>query len=72
MALPQAVVAALLYSWDAPIFALAVAAATAAQIVLMPRLLSDPHRYAPWYNATGVLLFVSGMMVTAFALRSML
>ncbi|MEL7311034.1 MAG: chlorophyll synthase ChlG [Pseudomonadota bacterium] len=72
MVIPQALVAILLYTWGAPMYALAVAAATSAQIVLMPRLLSDPERFAPWYNATGVVLFVSGMMVTAFALRSML
>ncbi|MBT8409329.1 MAG: bacteriochlorophyll/chlorophyll a synthase, partial [Alphaproteobacteria bacterium] len=25
----------------------------------------------PWYNATGVSLYVAGMMVTAFAIRGL-
>jgi len=33
----------------------------------MRRLLSDPKALAPWYNTTGVLLFVSGMLLCAFA-----
>ena len=32
------------------------------QMALMPRLLSDPARHAPWYNATGITLYVLGMM----------
>jgi chlorophyll synthase len=36
----------------------------------MIRLLKDPKGLAPWYNATGVSLFVSGMMISAFALRT--
>ena len=31
-------------------------------------LLRDPKGKAPWYNATGVTLYVAGMMVAAFAL----
>jgi chlorophyll/bacteriochlorophyll a synthase len=69
MALPQAVVVALLYQWGRPLHALAVAVVLAAQIALMIRLLKDPKGLAPWYNATGVSLFVSGMMISAFALR---
>ena len=34
-------------------------------------LLSDPKGRAPWYNATGVTLYVSGMMIAAFAVRSL-
>jgi chlorophyll synthase len=37
----------------------------------MGRLLQDPKAKAPWYNATGVAMYVSGMMVTAFALRGL-
>ena len=33
-------------------------------------LLSDPKGRAPWYNATGVTLYISGMMVSAVALRT--
>ncbi|MFP4160699.1 MAG: chlorophyll synthase ChlG [Ectothiorhodospira sp.] len=71
MALPQAVVVLLLLLWGAPVYALVVAAVLAVQIGLMARLLKRPRELAPWYNATGVSLYVSGMMVTAFALRGM-
>ena len=30
----------------------------------------DPRAKAPWYNATGVALYVTGMMIAAFAVRS--
>jgi chlorophyll/bacteriochlorophyll a synthase len=40
------------------------------QTVLMRRLLQSPRDRAPWYNATGVSLYVLGMLVTAFALGS--
>ena len=29
-----------------------------------------PKGKAPWYNATGIGMYVSGMMIAAFALRS--
>lgn len=41
---------------------------TAAQIVLMVRLVRDPARYAPWYNGTGVSLYVFGMLAAALGL----
>jgi chlorophyll synthase len=68
MALPQGVVVALLAAWGAPWHALAVAGALVAQLLLMRRLLGDPRALAPWYNGTGVTLYVSGMLVSAFAL----
>ena len=37
----------------------------------MRRLLQDPRARAPWYNATGVSLFVLGMLVSAFATRAL-
>jgi chlorophyll synthase len=43
-----------------------------AQLLLMVRLLQSPRERAPWYNATGTTLYVIGMLVTAFALRSLL
>lgn len=69
MALPQVVVILLLWLWNAPVHAGLVAGILLAQIALMKRLLSDPRGRAPWYNATGITLYVSGMMVSAFALR---
>jgi chlorophyll synthase len=38
----------------------------------MLRLLAQPRERAPWYNATGTSLYVIGMLVAAFALRSLL
>jgi chlorophyll synthase len=68
MAVPQAVVVALLSAWGAPVAALLVAAALLAQLVLMRTLLRDPRGLAPWYNGTGISLYVSGMMAAAVAL----
>lgn len=70
MAIPQAVVVGLLFYWHQPVHAAAVAGLLAVQAVLMVRLLRQPRELAPWYNATGVSLYVLGMMVTAFALRN--
>ena len=59
----------LLWSWGAPVHAAAVAALVLGQFALMGRLLANPRERAPWYNATGVLLFVIGMLISAFAVR---
>jgi chlorophyll synthase len=71
MALPQLVVVALLVAWDRPLYALAVAVLLLAQFVLMRRFLRDPRAQALFYSGFGVPLFVAGMMVSAFALRSL-
>ena len=70
MALPQLVVAGLLLAWGATWQGAAIVGLLAAQLGLMARLLRDPRALAPWYNGTGVTLYVSGMMVAAFALRA--
>ncbi|TVQ35463.1 MAG: chlorophyll synthase ChlG [Geminicoccaceae bacterium] len=72
MAVPQVVVIALLAGFGLHAYAAAVLGLLAAQGLLMARLLSDPKRLAPWYNGTGIVLYVSGMMVSAFALRALL
>jgi chlorophyll synthase len=69
MALPQMCVAALLLAWGRPYYAIAVALLLAIQLLLMRRLLTNPRGLAPWYNASGVSLYVSGMLVCAFAIR---
>jgi chlorophyll synthase len=71
MALPQMMVIALLLVWGRPWHAFAVAALLALQGAAMAVMLRDPKAKAPWYNATGVSLYVTGMMVTAFAVRGM-
>jgi chlorophyll synthase len=44
----------------------------ATQLLLMRRLLRDPRQLAPWYNGTGITLYVLGMLLSAFALRSVM
>jgi chlorophyll/bacteriochlorophyll a synthase len=68
MALPQAVVLALLVRWHCPVHAGLIAISLLVQLALMRRLLADPRANAPWYNATGTGLYVLGMLVGAHAL----
>lgn len=69
MAIPQIGVIALLFSWGMPDRALIITGLLVLQFWAMGEMIQDPKAKAPWYNATGVLFYVSGMMVTAFALR---
>lgn len=71
MALPQVAVIALLAGWGQMYHAAAIAALLGVQVWAMRVLLSDPKGRAPWYNGTGVTLYVSGMMVAAFAVRAL-
>jgi chlorophyll synthase len=71
MALPQVVVIGLLVAWDRWPYAIVIGVLLALQGLAMRRLLRDPRRYAPWYNGTGVLLSVLGMLVSAFAVRTL-
>lgn len=71
MAVPQVVVILLLLTWDRPLHAAAIAAVLALQLWAMRVLLTDPKGRAPWYNGTGVTLYVGGMMVAAFAVRTL-
>ncbi len=70
MAAAQAIVIALLAYWGLMTSAIAVAVLLLAQLAAMPRLLSNPAKYAPWYNAVGVLLYVLGMLAAALGLGS--
>ena len=71
MTIPQVVVVGLLFSWGLDIHATLVSLVLAVQIGLMFRLLRRPRELAPWYNATGISLYVTGMMISAFALRGL-
>ena len=71
MMLPQVVVLLLLLSWGANGQAIAVYCLMMVQAVLMVRFLKDPIKQALFYSGFGVPLFVAGMMVSAFALRSL-
>ena len=68
MASPQILVITLLFAWGLTMFSIFVLLLLIGQIIAMRRLLSDPEKFAPWYNSTGVLMFVSGMMVCALGL----
>ena len=69
MLLPQLVVVGLLGLWGAPLQAAAVAGLVVTQALMMRRFLADPRAQALWYSGFGVPVFVTGMMVSAFALR---
>jgi len=68
MAVPQLAVIGCLWYWGLGWSALAVIVSLALQFAMMPRLLRDPAREAPWYNATGVTLYVLGMLAAAIGL----
>jgi chlorophyll/bacteriochlorophyll a synthase len=71
MAQAQLLVIVLLVIWGNPWHALAISGLLAAQVAAMRVLMRDPKAKAPWYNGTGVVLYVSGMMISAFALRGL-
>jgi chlorophyll/bacteriochlorophyll a synthase len=68
MAIAQAAVVALLIWQGLAVAAGAVALSLAVQLVLMRRMIADPAKFAPWYNATGVSLYVLGMLAAAIGL----
>ncbi|MBK1686036.1 chlorophyll synthase ChlG [Rubrivivax gelatinosus] len=70
MAVPQIFVIGMLVQWGAVWHAAAIGALLVAQGVLMLWFLKDPVKRALFYSGFGVPLFVSGMMVSAFALRA--
>ncbi|MCQ9374390.1 chlorophyll synthase ChlG [Methyloversatilis sp. XJ19-13] len=70
MVVPQMFVVALLSHWGAMGHAMVVGLLLAIQVMLMVRLLDSPRELAPWYNGTGITLYVAGMLVSAFALRA--
>ncbi|WP_432816558.1 chlorophyll synthase ChlG [Sulfitobacter sp. JB4-11] len=70
MALPQVIVIGMLFSWGKPVHAALIVVLLLAQAAAMRVLLRDPKARAPWYNGTGITLYVAGMMVAAVALRS--
>lgn len=71
MGMAQALVIPLLVLWGKPWHALGVFAVLVLQVAAMRVLFRDPKGKAPWYNGTGVVLYVTGMMISAFALRGL-
>jgi chlorophyll synthase len=72
MALPQLVVAALLVQWGLIFSAALVAFSVASQFVFMQKLIANPAKEAPFYNATGVSLYVLGMLTASIGLRGLI
>ena len=71
MLLSQSAVISSLLLWGHSFHALVVSLVLLLQVAAMIRLLKDPKGLAPWYNATGVSLYVTGMMISAIAVRGM-
>ena len=71
MAIPQMIVIVLLISWHRELHAAALVVLLTLQYYMMSRFVAAPVERALWYSGFGVPLFVSGMMVSAFALRGM-
>ena len=69
MAIPQGVVVIFLAAIGQPVHALLISGLIGVQLFLMRTLLSDPCGRAPWYNGTGVTLYVLGMLISALAIR---
>jgi chlorophyll synthase len=71
MAAPQIVVVALMAWLHRPLDATLILVLLLVQVMLMLQFLSKPRELAPWYNGTGTSLYVIGMLIAAFALRSL-
>lgn len=71
MAVPQALVIAILWANGRTVEPLIVAGLLVAQLLLMPMLVREPRKRAPLYNATGTTLYVLGMLASGFAVRAL-
>ncbi len=71
MAVPQLAVIALLLVWGKPLHAMGVAVLLFIQLGMMCHFLASASKRALWYSGFGVPFFVSGMMVSAFAVRGL-
>jgi len=72
MAAPQALVVALLFLWDKPAHGIAVGLVLLIQLALMVRFLARPIERAVWFSGLGVSVYVTGMMISAFAVRGLM
>ena len=71
MLVPQLVVIALFYFWGSLILALTLAFCVLLQASSMTFLIRDPEKNTPFFNMTGVLLYITGMMLSANGLYLM-
>jgi chlorophyll synthase len=71
MLLPQLIVLLLLLFWGKENYALIIGALMIGQIILLNIFLKRPVEKALFYSGFGVPLLVAGMMVAAFAVKSL-
>ena len=71
MLFPQLIVMSLFYFWGSLILAITLAVCVLLQSLSMIFLIQDPEKNTPFFNMTGVLLYIAGMMLSANGLYLM-
>ena len=71
MLFPQLIVLSLFYFWGSLILAITLAVCVLLQSLSMIFLIRDPEKNTPFFNMTGVLLYIAGMMLSANGLYLM-
>ncbi len=71
MLFPQLIVISLFYFWGSLILAITLAVCVLLQCLSMIFLIRDPEKNTPFFNMTGVLLYIAGMMLSANGLYLM-
>ena len=71
MLFPQLIVISLFYFWGSLILAIMLAVCVLLQFLSMIYLIRDPEKNTPFFNMTGVLLYIAGMMLSANGLYLM-
>ena len=71
MLFPQLIVISLFYLWGSLILAITLAVCVLLQSLSMIFLIRDPEKNTPFFNLTGVLLYIAGMMLSANGLYLM-
>ncbi len=70
ISLSQIFVIFLLFHWHLSHYAIILVIGLIVQFLAMSRLLKNPVRFVPWYNGTGVVLYIIGMMISAIAIST--
>ena len=68
MSLAQIIIIIIFIYLKINIIAMIVLLLLCIQFIAMIKMLKNPKKLVPWYNATGVFLYVIGMMVSAVGL----
>ncbi len=71
MLFPQLIIISLFYFWGSLILAITLAVCVLLQSLSMIFLIRDPEKNTPFFNMTGVLLYIAGMMLSANGLYLM-